>query len=374
MPETVPIYRGRDFYVPAFDIKIEGKSLPKETHGDVIEVRYMDNIDEFDTFEITFNNWDARTRDFKYTGSKSGAHEGTLSSLFDPGQKIELWMGYFKPTAAAAERSNEAEPLRLMLVGTLTSLAPSFPPAGQPTIKVRGQNVLRNLSTTQETHVYENKKDSQIAEAIGRRGHLMFDNLRIEVKTDEGGKSKEETNEHVLQENQLDIVFLLQRAHRNGYDLVIKDESRRGRPRPILYFGPPEEPRVTYLLEWGKSLTQFQPNLSTTRQVNEVVIRCNDALRSDDRRSFEVRVSRDQIKTRCLRDPDKMKKLEKGFQDRREVIVDRPFRNEREARRFATDRMERIVREMVTARGTTVGSPDLRAGRIIEVRDVGSMF
>src|SRR5438045_4161610 len=98
--DFAPIYKGRDFYVPAFDIKIEGLDIP--SRKDVIDVHYTDSIDQIDSFEITVNNWDAQKRDFKYTGSKKGvARDNDQSTLFDPGQKIELSMGYIKPPTAA---------------------------------------------------------------------------------------------------------------------------------------------------------------------------------------------------------------------------------------------------------------------------------
>jgi uncharacterized protein len=141
-----PIYQGRDFYVPAFDVKIKGVDLPTWARKDFIEVRYTDKIGEFDSFEITINNWDAKEQDFKYTGSRKGVEgkdANNRSQLFDPGKKIELWMGYFKPVV------KEEQPLRLMLVGIINQLTPSFPSGGLPTLKISGKNVLQLLQTTQ---------------------------------------------------------------------------------------------------------------------------------------------------------------------------------------------------------------------------------
>ena len=57
------------FYVPQFEIRIEGVGLPRNVLRDVTQVTYKDNIKEIDSFEITVNNWDADTRQFKYVGS-----------------------------------------------------------------------------------------------------------------------------------------------------------------------------------------------------------------------------------------------------------------------------------------------------------------
>ena len=58
------IYKGRDFWVPAFDVKIRAKELPSVSNKDIVAVRYSDSIDQIDSFELTVNNWDADKRDF----------------------------------------------------------------------------------------------------------------------------------------------------------------------------------------------------------------------------------------------------------------------------------------------------------------------
>jgi uncharacterized protein len=370
-PKFQLIYQGRDFYVPAFDIKIRGVDLPIATRKDVIEVTYNDSVDQIDTFELTVNNWDAEKRDFKYTGSRKGAGDGDHSNVFDPGQEIELWMGYFKPIAAANEQKDEPEPLRLMLVGIITSLAPSFPAAGQPTLKVRGQNALRELSKKQETAVYENLTDSEIAEKIGKRRNLKIGDLAIPVKIDAQAKDREDKREHVLQNNQYDILFLIQRAYQNGYDVLLKYESKEKRTKPFLYFGPPQVSRVMYALEWGRSLIQFQPTLSATKQVFAVTVRGWNALK---KKRIEATATLDELESGCARAFQKLRNLENGIKERKEIIVDQPFRNEQEAKRYALARLESLSRDVVTGRGSTVGTPDLRAGNQIEIRELGTIF
>ena len=142
MLDFAPTYKNRDFYVPAYEIKINRKELSSDVACDVMEVRYTDDVEKIDTFDITANNWDAEKLDFKYTGSKKGLDAGTdaaRSTLFDPGQEIEIWMGYFKPTP------DNPTPIRMMLVGIITSLTPNFPASGSPTLKVSGQNILRDF-------------------------------------------------------------------------------------------------------------------------------------------------------------------------------------------------------------------------------------
>jgi len=81
---AIPIYEGQDFYVPAFEVKLNGRAAGQDVVRDILSVTYKDNIQEIDSFEISINNWDAATRSFKYSDDK----------LFDPGERLELSMGY----------------------------------------------------------------------------------------------------------------------------------------------------------------------------------------------------------------------------------------------------------------------------------------
>src|SRR6516225_7917292 len=115
--EAIPIYKGQDFYVPYFQVKLSNRPLGQDVIHDIVEVTYKDNIEEIDSFDITINNWDAETRTYKYSDQ----------DLFDPGKQLELWMGYFGP-----------DPLRLMITGEIISLRPTFPSSGQPTLVISG--------------------------------------------------------------------------------------------------------------------------------------------------------------------------------------------------------------------------------------------
>src|SRR5690349_11454456 len=191
---AVEIYEGQDFYVPQFTLKVRGQKQGQGVIHDVLQVSYRDNIEEIDNFEITINNWDADERDFKYSNS----------NLFNPGQEVELSMGYFG-----------SDPLRLMIRGQITSLRPTFPAGGQPTLVISGLNLLHRLRTKQETHIYEKLTDRQIAERIGQR-------LKIKVDAKPPADGNEIKYDYLIQDNEYDIVFLMKRARRIGYDLFVQ--------------------------------------------------------------------------------------------------------------------------------------------------------
>ena len=60
--QAIPLYSGQDFYVPAFEVKLQGRPVGQDVVKDILSVTYKDNIQEFDSFDITINNWDAEKR------------------------------------------------------------------------------------------------------------------------------------------------------------------------------------------------------------------------------------------------------------------------------------------------------------------------
>jgi phage protein D len=367
-PEFKQIYKGRDLRVPAFDVKVRGKDLPAISARDIVSVRYTDSVDKIDAFELTINNWDAGKRDFKYTGP--GRTSGEPSTQFDPGSAIELWMGYFKPTTPEHRDPDKPDPLRLMLAGTITSMAPSFPAAGQPTLKVSGQNVLHQLMKEQQTRTFKGKTASKIADEVGKQGGWKIGDLDVKVRTDAG--RTEPVIDQILQKNEYDIVFLLQLAYVLDYEVGLRQEVNGGQTQLYVYFGSSKaEPRQKYLLEWGRSLVSFDPTLSTTRQVKAVTVRYWDGVRKAIK---TVTVDRKKLVTKGLRDDRVRKRVEAGFADKVDIVCERPFRDEQSARAYATAVLSDIAKNLVTAKGSTFGTPDLRAGCMIEVTGLGAIF
>lgn len=342
--KPIPIYEGQDFHVPYFQVKLQGRPQGQEVVNDILQVTYKDNINEIDSFEISINNWDAQKRTFKYSDQ----------NLFDPGKELELWMGYYG-----------RERLRLMIKGEITSLRPTFPAGGQPTLAISGLNLLHRLRREQVSQRYEKMKDSDIAEQIGGR-------LGITVKTDQKAAAKETTYEYLFQDNKYDIVFLMERARRIGYDLFVEESGENGQSgESRLCFGPSVNVRQqTYQLTYGRSLIQFQPNLTTANQVGEVTVRGWDP---KQKQKIEYTAKRSELTTQGVGAEGGQAVIEQSFNQRQEIIT-RPVESEDEARQLATETLEDIAKDMIKGSGSTVGLPDLRAGGVVQIDGLGTRF
>lgn len=341
MTAAVDIHEGQDFYVPEFSVRLrDRRSLPEDVVRDITQVVYSDNVERIDTYTLTLNNWDADKLEFKYSDGNE----------FLPGTELEVWAGYYGP-----------DPLRRMITGPITSVRPSFPASGPPTIAVEGQNLLYELQGEKRSVAYRDMTDSEIAQAIGRR-------LQITVRTDPVAKALEERYEYVFQTPAVpSILFLFERARRIGYDLYVAEE---GGDR-YLYFGPSVNVRrVTYRLVYGQSLIDFDPDLNTTDQVSEVEARSWD---NRNKQLISHTARRDDVGLRGL-DAAAERQLKQAIGDVREIIADAPVETPQEARTLSTETLERNVKEMLTGRGSTVGLPDLVAGSVIEIDGLGVRF
>jgi phage protein D len=341
------------FYVPTFQVTLGGEELTS-VERDVLRVTYRDSIQEIDSFELVVNNWDAEWQDFKYEPAYAGEPQG----LFDPGQQLELRMGYVNN-------------LRLMVQGEITTLEPHFPESGSPTLAIRGLNRLHAFRKKQHTFGWENKRDSEIALDIAQRPEatdrpglgLGADRIRVA----DNYLSLEDPETFVFMNNQYDILFLMERARRRNYSVYLEASTTPGKDR--LYFGPAQSIRnITYVLEWGRSLIEFQPTLTTHRQVSSVTVRGWDRKSGhaiegvaslDDR---GVNINRDQTA------------VARAVQGRQEVVTKHPVHSVREAQLLARSLLQRQQEDMIRATGATVGLPDLRAGGKVNIQGIGPRF
>lgn len=353
---TVDIFNNhRTFYVPQFQVSIAGKTLKEGLLRDVMQVTYRDNVEEIDSFELVVNNWDAGARQPQPKYEPNSRPE--FSGIFDPGQKLELRMGYMPE-------------MILMLTGEITTLEPNFPEASYSTLSVRGLNVLHSLRTEQHTDSWDNTKDSDIAADLGNRS-LQSGKAGLGIKVITNPAPDETAETFVMMDNQYDIIFLLQRARRHGYEVILNEVSPTNSERSI-YFGPPSTKRETPIcrLVWGKTLTSFKPKLDTGRQISEVIVRGWDR---KNNKLIEEKMSWKDLK---MPGPEqqRLQLISQAFGNRKEVITNQPVRTSAEAKQKATDLLARQMRNVVVASGVTVGLPDLRAGRKVEIEGLGARY
>lgn len=350
----------RFFYAPAFQVRIEGENLPQNVLRDVLELKYVDGLTEIDRFEITVNNWDAGARRFKFIGSEaddymtSGDVETRLYRLFQPCEKtVEIRLGY-------------ADSLVTMMLGNFTTMEPHFPANAAPTLTVTGLNVLHQLRRKKYTTAWVGRKPSWIARNIATlndKGKPRFP-LPIEADPDR----EEPTLDYIAQANQYDVDFLLNLARQHGYELVVQEANEdAGTPRR-LYFGPgtSARPPVNFRLEWGRTLIDFEPTITSHNQVKSVTVNGWDR---QAQRAIHETINFDDAELHRL-NADLREFVQ--CDPREELVVDRPVFTREQARDLARAILRDRAASVIEAKGTTIGLPELRAGTKVYIGELGA--
>ena len=352
-----PIYQNRAFFAPAFQISLRGQNIGTEVLKDVIEVTFTDDLENIDSFEFALGDWDEITRLPKYSSpwDSSGIPRKSPDGQFDlpnfePGAKVELKAGY----------TGEGD-LTLVMKGSVVSISTGFPAGGAPVCRIRALNDLHKLQ-----RVKVNKKFT------GTRLEIAEEMLRdagVKVSRPMGiveDKAAEETVNGGLYEE----VF--ERARRAGLTISLEDTD----DGPLLKMTEPAKESPVALLEWGRSLVSFTPTLSTRGQVQKVVVRTTDITKKGDaRRVLAEATWTDLDVLPDVLGPQSDKELEDALTDAIEYIdADDKVKEESDARSLALGRLKEIAGQLVTAAGSTVGAPELRAGKTIEIGGVGPRF
>ena len=364
---------------------------------------------------------------------KNNPEAKKLASLFEPcGQQVEIKMGYTVASAKSGASRNEdasgnTDSLPTMMRGTVTTLALNFSSKGPYTLTVRGINVLHRLRGKQHTDAWPKKakknsgdpKDnsellitfSEILRDLNTKKDKKKKKKRFpldivldpeqkmstqrnatESQVDQASKKEQIKNNDrskdpklpfVIQRNQYDIDFIYTLSRRLGYDVFL-DERRRepgsNKCEEILCVQRSEQLKdVTLVLKWGESLIDFKPKLTTANQVTAVTV---NGWNRRDKKPIQKRVSIDPKDPNNKLSKKELKKLKNldlfdlilACEAREEEVVDLPVFTEDQAFHVAIELLKNRTKDLVTADGTTIGIPELRAGRLIQIEGLGPRF
>jgi phage protein D len=332
-----------DYYAPDYKIEVEGQEIDPESKGDVLDLKVTMDIANLTHFDITVNNWDDKHLAFKYSDT----------TTFDLGNRVHVQMGY-------------AGALLSMVQGLITSLTPSFPDSGQPTLAVSGQDRMVKLKERKpkdgEQKKFVNQTDSDIVQVIAVRNGLV-------------PKVQQTTEKHdiVVQKNQDDATFLMERAKRIDFDCFIGVDPDTG--KDALYFQSPTDARDSkkvrvYVFEWGKSLISFNPTISLNKQVGKVTVKGWDP---NTKSIIKYTAGPSDLPTSGGGE-NGPSAIQTRFQDREDIVVDQPVTSQQEAKALATALLRERAYNYITANGQVIGIPDLRPGDNIEVQGLGKRF
>jgi phage protein D len=177
--------------VPACSVLLNGVVLEPDVMLWITGVSVQDGLEEPGTFSFELMSREDEEGIFPWTDDERFAFGG----------HIEVRMGY-------------GDDLQSVISGEITAIEPAFTLGGAPTLTVHGCDKRYRLNTTPRMRTFIKQSDSQIAEEIGRQRDPVIDATPTGVELP-----------YVVQQNQTDLEFLLERASIIHYQITMRGDT-----------------------------------------------------------------------------------------------------------------------------------------------------
>jgi phage protein D len=348
-------------YVPDFEVRINGEPLPAAMRASMIRVNYQDGLEGADRVEITIANEGLQWLDHP---------------LLQIDKAFSLAIGY------------APDPLEEVFVGEITGVNASFPNSGMPTLTVVAHDFLQRLTRGTKDRAFALSipcigkfplPDPAIAALVG------FTNLLIPAIDPAGAALSfltlllayaldplEAKRSIRIQQGQSDFDFLSKLAKDNGWEMYVDHTAEpRGYRLKFQFLIQDYAPSVN--LRWGESLIDFTPKISTVGQVAGVSTRIwVPSIKMEfvivlswdfDRAAFDLMVFPGLGSVEELLDATKSQSVLKV-----EAI------GPATAPKTLLSEMLPRLNNRLTATGTTMGDPRIKASKVINVDGIPGEF
>lgn len=345
-------------YVPDFSLTIGGDPIPSELRASISAITHETGLEGSDRVEIEIINPRLRWLDHPLL---------TLDS------DIRLSLGYRDGT------------MEQLFVGEIVGRECSFPSSGVPTLRVIGQDRMRLLQEGTNVQWFGVPipslanyplPDSLVAgyvgltnllvpvfEPVGAALSILLGGLEIAAMAD-----KDDAQRFIRkQEGQSDFDFLSIVARENGWEMFI--DHRGPLAGWMLRFQSPlDRLGADVTLEYGGSLMEFSPRLSTVGQIAAVSANVWVPM---IKTTFTVTVGWDWDRAQLtLNIVPAVLPIGGGPQM---YLLDEPV-TLTTAPRLIVGTLIPKLNERLTGSGSTVGDPRIRAGTVLQLEGLGEEF
>lgn len=328
-----------NFYAPSYVVRVGRQDLVRDLVVGVSQVEVdlvLGNASRF-SFTVT----DCYSHKFHEFQTGRGSE---LLKILTFGAEVEVFMGY-----------GDAKSMPIAMRGTITEISTNFPEGGAPDLAIAGYDHGFPLTLGKNSRTWTKAKDSDAVHEIA-----SFNNLDAIVET-----TKEE-HPQIEQNQESDWEFLKKLAERNHYELYVDE-------RKTLHFAPPNDKGGAVVrLVYGEGLLSFKPEANLAGQISRVEVY------GWDRKGKETFVgvavageesglngtSAGQHLNSFVRDPDKRPTLR----------LRQPVFTQAEANQRAKAALNERAKKFLTGDGETIGLPELRPDRNVELANLGAPF
>lgn len=313
--------------VPHFRLLINGSELSADLLSAVEGITLEDEINLPTMFTIKF----------AIVNLENASWRGIDLITFKPGDEVKVFMGM----DSAIE----------MMTGEITSLDLTF---GESSfMEIRGYDRLHRLRFGKKRRSFKDMKDSDIAASIASEINLT---PQIEdTGTDEP---------YLFQNNQSNYEFLLERARRIGFEMLVNDKT-------FIFQKSLESKAPELSLEYDIDLESFSVQLRTLTEGSEVEIRGWDIKKKEEITAIASSGS----ETTIMAGKEAGYKLsQEAFYESPVAILDEVVIDATDAEGMAKARFNDLLKEFMKGEGKCGGTPIIRAGKTLEIKGIGERF
>ncbi|WHZ15378.1 MAG: VgrG protein [Nitrospira sp.] len=345
---------------PQFTVQIGGANLPAGLRGSISSLTLTAGLEGSNSVEITFANPNLQWLDHP---------------LLAVDQPLTLSIGY------------APDPLEKVFVGEITGVEPSFPGSGMPTIRITAHDFLQRLTHGKVDRAFYIQIPKTVTIPLPDpvvAAIVSGSNLLIPDLDPVGGAlstlmtlasyiaAPDEPQKWVRkQQAQSDFDFLTAIAKENGWEMYIDHSLEpKGYVLRFQFLIQDYSPSVT--LQWGNSLTDFTPRLTTVGDVFGVSARVWVASLQME---FVIVVSWDYDRAAFnlmiypgLGDLNKLL----GEKASKTISI-KPTGFGNSLREILSDLLPRLNNRL-TGTGSTIGNPAIKPGIVINLVGLGGQF
>ncbi len=311
-----------------FKLYLNGQELPENTMLNIEELVFEDEINLPAMFTLKFNIVDF----FK------GAWQGIDLETFKLGDVVKIVMGF--------------DTLKEMMNGEIAALEPTF---DHPAFMIiRGYDRLYKLRFGTKRRSFNKIKDSDLA---------------AKMASEAGLTSSVETTKtvfpYLFQNNQTNYDFLLARAKRLNYEIMVDDKK-------LIFRESKEDSPPILTLEYEIDLKKFSGKLKTLTEGSKVEVRGWDVKK---KQAIVTNSSSGNVDPKMGGKETGFDLSEKAFSPSPIAIVDDRIIDTSESNQIGKATYDTMLGEFLSGEGELLnGNPDIKAGKTIKMTGLGERF
>jgi uncharacterized protein len=310
---------------PTFIVYLNETRFSAEQEADVKEVVIVESIDAPSLFSIKMSDMSRKWTDH---------------ADFSEGSEVKIQLGF---------KDEVAE----LMNGEIVGIYPAYRKNADDFVVIRGNSHLHRLDNGKRTRSFTNMAESDVIGQIASEANMQSD-------VDAVGSEKP----FILQKDLSDYDYIMLLAKRFNCRVWSKDET--------LYFKQIEANSGSDLVvEWGKTLLSFDPKLNSRGLLTEVEVRgwddqnCSSVVGSATLNTIALKVGGETLGG---------SNVQSSIGDVKTIFTDDDIKDKDTADQVALGLLTDNSLNYIVATGSCEGNNKVRAGSIIEIKEVGTRF